>query len=145
MSDTHEETVAAVEKTKSEPQGPAYQIVFLKVDEMGAASLWLKPHTLSAKVYDRRTAIKYAAYEIQKFSEGYIDPVVAVINPAGRCVAVLGRAGKPVRPVVSLRVKKALTTLMPDVVKPRRRTSRPLGRSAAKASTKKRRTSRPSR
>jgi hypothetical protein len=121
--------------------GPSYKVLFLKIDEAGAASLWLKPHVLSAKIYDRRTAFKYAAHEAQKFAESSIELVVAVINPMGRCIAVLGQTGRPVRPGVAMRVRKALATLMPSEIRVRRRTSRPIGRSVAKAAARKRRTS----
>lgn len=145
MSDNQEEAVPV--ETKAEPEaaastGLAYKVLVLKIDEEGAASLWLKPHVLPAKIYDRRTALRYAAHEAQKFSESPIDLVVAVLNPNGRCISVVGRTGKPVRPIVAMRIRRALTTLMPNDVKPRRRTSRPLGRSVARAAVRKRRTSR---
>lgn len=131
--------VDAVPVRQAEPEGQVYKVVFLRVDDTGAASLWAKPHVLSAKVYDRRTALKYAAYEAQKFGDSLLDLLIAVVSPVGRCVAVLGKSGKPVRPIVSLRVKRSLASLLPGDVKPRRRTSRPVGRQKP---TRKRRTSR---
>lgn len=145
MSDTHEEAVPAETKAEPEaaaPEGPAYKVLVLKIDEEGATSVWIRPHVLSAKIYDRRTALRYAAHEAQKFAESPLDLVVAVLNPNGRCISVLGRTGKPVRPIVAMRIRRALLTLMPGDVKVRRRTSRPIGRSVTKASPRKRRTSR---
>lgn len=145
MSDTHEEAAPVETKTEPEasaPAGLAYKVLILKINEEGVASLWVRPHVLSSKVYDRRTALKYAAHEAQKFAESTVDMMVAVVNPNGRCISVLGRTGKPVRPTIAMRVRKTLATLMPDDVKPRRRTSRPLGRSVARAAVRKRRTSR---
>jgi hypothetical protein len=145
MYDNHEEAGSVetkVEPEASVPAGSAYRVLFLKIDEEGTPRLWVKPHVLSAKIYDRRTALKYAAFEAQKFAESPTDMVVAVLSPNGRCISVLGRTGKPVRPVVAMRIRRALVTLVPNDVKVKRRTSRPLGRSVTRAAVRKRRTSR---
>ena len=118
--------------------GNAYKVVFLKVDEHGSFSLVGRAHVLSTKVYDRRTALRYAAFEASA-----PDVLVALISPVGRCIVVLaGGTWKPVKPTVSLRTKRALKTLMPEDVKVRRRTSRPSASAVAKASLRRRRTSR---
>lgn len=118
--------------------GNAYKVVFLKVDEHGSFSLVGRAHVLSTKVYDRRTALRYAAFEASA-----PDVLVALISPVGRCIVVLaGGTRKPVKPTVSLRAKRALKTLMPEDVKVRRRTSRPSASAVAKASLRRRRTSR---
>jgi hypothetical protein len=125
--------------------GQVYKIVFLKLDEQGAPVLWgARSTTLPAKVYDRRTAIKYATYEAQRLSTSSLaELLVAVVSPNGRCIAVLaGGTGKPVRPLVAMRTKRALVTLMPGDVKARRRSSRPVTRSIAKAARKRRMTGR---
>jgi len=126
--------------------GPAYKMVFLKLDAEGVPTLWGQRWTsLSAKIYDRRTAMKYAVFEAQRVPAGSVAEIlVALINPGGRCIAVLsGGTGKPVRPLIALRTKRALPTLMPGDVVARRRTSRPLAapRSRRPAAAK-RRTSR---
>jgi hypothetical protein len=123
--------------------GQVYKIVFLKLDEQGAPVLWgARSTTLPAKVYDRRTAIKYAAFEAQRLSTTSLtERLVAVVSPNGRCIAVLaGGTGKPVRPLIAMRTKRALATLLPSDVKVRRRTSRSL--SVSRPARLKRRTSR---
>ena len=144
MSDNETEAVPIEVAT---PVGQAYKIVFLKVDETGAPALLKSAQVLPAKVYDRRTAIKYAAFEAQQLSTASLtERLVAVVNPNGRCIAVLaGGTGKPVRPLVAMRTKRALATLLPSDVKVRRRTSRPATRSVAKAARKRRMTGRGSR
>lgn len=141
MSDNEE---VETERAPVEPAGQAYKIVFLKVDETGAPALLKSAQVLPAKVYDRRTAIKYATYEAQRLSTSSLaELLVAVVSPNGRCIAVLaGGTGKPVRPLVAMRTKRALVTLMPGDVKARRRTSRPATRSIAKAARKRRMTGR---
>lgn len=125
------------------PLGSAYKVVFLKIDEQGAPALWgARMHMLSSKIYDRRTAIKYATFEAQQLPAGGLaDLLIAVINPNGRCIAVIaGVTGKPVRPLIAMRTKRALATLLPGDVVVRRRTSRPL--SVARPARSRRRTSR---
>lgn len=116
-----------------EPAGQSYKIVFLRMNELGVPSIWggksgdAPPHALPAKVYDRKTAIKYATFEAQRLSTASLaELLVAVVSPNGRCIAVLaGGTGKPVRPLIALRTRRALVTLLPGDVKVRRRTSRP--------------------
>lgn len=144
MSD-NAEGVAEELPAEPAPLGSAYKVVFLKLDEQGAPALWgARTHTLSSKIYDRRTAIKYATFEAQQLPAGGLaELLIAVINPNGRCIAVIaGVTGKPVRPLIAMRTKRALATLLPGDVRVRRRTSRP---ATMKASPRKRRTSRPSR
>lgn len=144
MSDTADD---ATVEDQPEPEAPpsganAYKVILLKLDEQGMPALWgTKRHTLSAKIYDRKTAIKYAVYEAQQQpASSLAEMIFAVVSPAGRCIAVLaGGTGKPVRMLVALRTKRALATLLPADVVVRRRTSRPL-RSARP--TPRRRTSR---
>jgi len=143
MSDNEEVEV----ERAPEPAGQAYKIVFLRTDETGTPSIWAgksgngQPHALPAKIYDRKTAIKYATYEAQRLSTtSLIELLVAVVSPNGRCIAVLaGGTGKPVRPLTALRTKRALATLLPGDVKARRRTSRPVTKRIVRP---KRRTSR---
>jgi hypothetical protein len=139
MSDNEE---VETERAPVEPAGQAYKIVFLKVDETGAPALLKSAQVLPAKVYDRRTAIKYAAFEAQRLSTTSLtERLVAVVSPNGRCIAVLaGGTGKPVRPLIAMRTKRALATLLPSDVKVRRRTSRSL--SVSRPARLKRRTSR---
>jgi hypothetical protein len=125
------ENAAATEDHPEPAPSPgehAFKVVPLKLDEQGMPALWGKRHTLSAKVYDRKTAIKYAIHEAQQVSSASLAELLfAVVSPNGRCVAVLaGGTGKPVRPLIALRTKRVLVALMPDEVKVRRRTSRPL-------------------
>jgi len=122
--------------------GPAYKMVFLKLDAEGVPTLWgSRWVSLSAKIYDRRTALKYAAFEAQRVPAGSVAEIlIALVNPGGRCIAVLsGGTGKPVRPLIATRTKRALVTLMPGDVVARRRTSRPVTRSVKKAAQGKRR------
>lgn len=137
-----EESVATEPETQ--PTGEsAFKVILLKLDEQGVPALWgAKRHTLPAKVYDRKTAIKYAVHEAQQLSTASLAELIfAVVSPNGRCVAVLaGGTGKPVRPLIALRTKRALAALLPGDVVVRRRTSRPL--SASRPARPRRRTSR---
>jgi hypothetical protein len=129
------------------PAGQAFKVVYLKLDEQGVPAFWGgRWTTLSTKIYDRKTALKFATHEAQRLpSNSVAEMLIALISPSGRCIAVLaGGTGKAVRPLVALRTKRALVTLMPDDVKVRRRTSRPAtaSRSIAQPGRKRRMTGR---
>jgi hypothetical protein len=132
--------------SEPEPQpsiGSVFKVIYLKLDEQGVPALSGKPTELSSKVYDKKTAQKFAAHAAQQLpSNSITETLVALVSPAGRCIEVLaGGTGRAVRPLVALRTKRALATLMPNEVVARRRTSRPLaGIRPARAG--KRRTSR---
>ena len=136
----------ATETVETEPAahaGNAFKVILLKLDEQGVPALWgTKRHTLPAKVYDRKTAIKYAVHEAQQLSTSSLAELIfAVVSPNGRCVAVLaGGTGKSVRPLIALRTKRALAALLPDDVVVRRRMSRSF--SGARLVRPRRRTSR---
>lgn len=126
-----------------QPADAAYKVVYLKLDGQGVPAIADEPTRLPAKVYDKRTALKYAVHLAQQIPANSItERFVALVSPAGRCMEVLaGGTGRPVRPLVALRTKRALASLMPNEVVTRRRTSRPLaGIRPARAG--KRRTSR---
>jgi len=145
MSDTEAEVVS---QNAVAPVEQVFRIVYLKLDDQGVPMLTssVGKQLLPAKIYDRKTALKLAAYEAQRLPTNSVtELLLAVISPMGRCIAVLaGGTGKPVRPLVALRTKRALATLMPDDVKVRRRTSRPVtaSRSVAKPGRKRRMTGR---
>lgn len=127
MSDTADDVVE--EQPEPQPSATsAYKVISLKLDEKGVPALWGKRHTLSAKIYDKKTALRFAINEAQQVpSDSVVDTLFALVSPAGRCTAVLvGGSGKPARGIVALRTKRALMQLAPQDVVVRRRTSRPL-------------------
>lgn len=121
------------------PRGESgFKVVELRTDVQGIPHL-TERHFLPAKVYQRSTAVRWAAYEAKRFSP---EVLIVVVDPSGRGVAVLhGGTGKPAKPIVSLRAKRAVAELLPGA-KRRRRTSRPATRRSV---VKKRMVSRPSR
>lgn len=138
-----ENELVAAEPAPSEPalviprgeQG--FRVVELRTDVQGIAHA-TERHFLPAKVYQRSTAIKWAAYGAKDFPS---DVLIVVVDPSGRGVAVLqGGTGKPAKPLVSLRAKRAVAEILPGA-KRRRRTSRP----ASKLSQGRRRVSKPAR
>ena len=146
MSDTEAEVVS---QNAVAPVEQVFRIVYLKLDDQGVPMLTssVGKQVLPAKIYDRKTALKFATYEAQRLPTNSVtELLLAVISPMGRCIAVLaGGTGKPVRPLVAMRTKRALATLLPGDMKVRRRTSRPATRSVAKAARKRRMTGRGSR
>jgi len=122
--------------------GDAYRLVFLKIDSEGVISISGSVRSLTTKIYDRRTAIRFAAHEIQEAPVGVAEQIVAVVGPNGRALAVLAASGKPVRAALALRTKRALSGLLPNDIQPRRRTSRTPVDRLSKGSEAKRRTSR---
>lgn len=141
MSDIDEPT----EQSEPKPTtGSVYRVVYLKLDGQGVPTLGEKPVELSAKVYDKKTAQKYAAHAAQQLPSNSIsETLVALVSPAGRCIEVLaGGTGRPVRALVAMRTKRVLATLMPNEVVARRRTSRPLVGVRPSARPGRRRTSR---
>jgi hypothetical protein len=120
------------------PRGErGFRVVELRTDVQGIAHV-AERHFLPEKVYQRSTAIKWTAYEAKRFSP---EVLIVVVDPGGRGVAVLhGGTGKPAKPLVSLRAKRAVAEILPGA-KRRRRTSRP----ASKATPTRRKTSKPAR
>jgi hypothetical protein len=125
MSDSADEI--PVEET-APPTEQAFKVISLRLDEKGVPALWGKRHTLSAKIYDKKTALRYAVHEAQQVpSDSVVDTLFTLVSPTGRCTAVLvGGSGKAARGIVALRTKRALVQLAPQDVVVRRRTSRPL-------------------
>ena len=115
---------------------PGYRVVELRTDVEGRSHA-VEKHFLPQKVYQRSTAVRWTAYEAK-----HLDPtlLLVLIDPSGRGVAVLhGGSGRPTKPLVALRAKRAVAELLPGVRR-KRRTSRP-----ALAKAVRRRTSKPAR
>jgi len=152
MSDSTDsvETEAETEPTPPErpavavaaPAVPAWQVWHLIVNaDTGELTVKGEPAQLNIKVYDRGTAVRFAAFEARK-SPGPPESRFVVTSPVGRCIAVLaGGTGKPVKSTVAFRTKRALAGVLPTRVVRTRRTSRVPGRSVTRA-VQRRRTSR---
>lgn len=125
MSDSVDEVSA--EET-APPVEQAFKVIPLRLDDQGVAALAGNRHVLSAKIYDKKTAMRFAVHEAQKVpAHSLVDMLFAVVSPTGRCIAVLmGTSGKMVQGTKLLRTKRTLMQLAPNDVVARRRTSRPL-------------------
>lgn len=141
-SDEETETTEREPEPAPQPAERAFVVIPLSLGATGELSFKMQRHVLPTKVYDRSTAMKYAAHEARRWpGDSPTEMLYALINPSGRCVGVLaGGTGKAVRPIVALRVRKALVANVPELVKMRRRTSRVPSRSVARVG--RRRTSR---
>lgn len=126
-ADVVEEVVEAVGPAPEpvlQHKEPGFLVVELRTDVHGVSHATPR-HFLPAKVYQRSTAIKWAAYEAKKY---HPDLLLVVVAPGGRGIAVVhGSTGKPAKPLVSLRAKRAVTESLPGS-KRQRRTSRPVSK-----------------
>jgi len=125
MNDAEMEQMPEVAKAEPDPilhhKEPGFLVVELRTDVNGVSHATPR-HFLPAKVYQRSTAIKWTAYEAKKY---HPDLLLVVVGPGGRGIAVVhGSTGKPAKPLVSLRAKRAVVEALPGP-KRQRRTSRP--------------------
>lgn len=101
----------------------SYRVAELGLDASGHPRATVK-WTLPSRVYDRRTALKFAAYEARKLPRDG-DGVLLIIDPGDRFIEVLAMgSGRRVSCHVATRASRMAGELL-GLRKPRRRTTRP--------------------
>ena len=104
-----------------------YRLVTVRLDADGRV-VGQVAQFLTRRVYSRLVVLRLAKYEACKLPHD--DAVMSVVDPAGRCIAVLaGGTGRAVPRSVAMRTKRLLTEVsgLPERRRTsRRRTSRPV-------------------